>query len=203
MRYILLLSFLASIVILSCTPKHAYPIEASKKNEDHSRVNTDQKKLFPKDWLGYWEGDLEIFDSTGLKQKIPMALDISRTDSSGIYNWVILYGQDSTQQKRAYELKELDTKAGHYLIDEKNGIFIDIYHIKNEMTSIFEVMDNTLIISYKRENEYLEFTVKMFPSKEHRTTGGLTEGKEEVPVVKSFQYKIGQFARLNKKCLVE
>jgi hypothetical protein len=132
-----------------------------------------------------------------------MALDISNTDSAGLYNWTIIYDLDSTIQRREYQLKELNSGLGHYLIDEKNGIFLDAYHIQNELISKFEVMGSTLIISYALEDDVMVFSVKVFPSKEVRVSGNIIDGKEEIPKVSSFQLKSSQVAKLYKKCLVE
>ena len=89
--------------------------------DSHSLINY----VFPDDWLGNWLGDLRIYNSQGLKQTIPMSLELSKTDTIGKFNWAIIYGQDSTAQKRDYQLIEIDSSKGHYLIDEKNGIFLD------------------------------------------------------------------------------
>ena len=163
----------------------------------------DQPFSFPQDWLGFWTGNLNIYKAAGLSDQITMALDIAKTDTTGLYNWTIIYGVDSTAQRRAYQLKEINPKIGHYLIDEKNGILIDAYFIQNELNSIFEVMGNTLIISYALKNSVLEFTVKVFPSKEKRVSGDNKGENLEIPKVRSFELKSAQVAKLYKKCLVE
>lgn len=158
---------------------------------------------FPHDWLGYWSGELNIYDSTGLNNQLEMALDISKTDTIGVYNWTIIYGADSMEQKRKYQLKELDSTTGHYLIDEKNGILLDVYLFNNELNSIFEVSGNTLFITYKRVLENLIFSVKVYSSKEIRISGNIKDQNQEIPIVNSFKLKTTQEALLHKNCLVE
>jgi len=187
-------------------------ISCSKGNIKSNYFESDSAMLdtlpinsydFPDDWLGNWFGNLEIYNSQGLKQALPMSLELSTTDTLGIYTWAITYGQDSTAQKRDYQLIEIDSSKGHYLIDEKNGIFLDAYHIHNELSSIFEVMGNTLLTSYKIENDELLFSVKIFPSKVVSVSGDTIIENQEIPQVSSYQLTVNQTARLQKKCLVE
>ena len=149
--------------------------------------------------MGNWTGELEIHDAMGPKQTVPMSLYLSETDTSGIYDWVILYGMDSLSDMRNYVLKEIDKSKGHYMIDEKNGILIDAYFIQNELTSIFAVMGNTLVCSYRREGEELIFAIKIFPSEKIRVTGDTIIENQNIPVVESFQHKSSQVARLRRK----
>ena len=202
-KFLLYISCL-TILLLSCSQRSIKP-NYSKGEVIRTTLDTlpSTNYDFPNDWLGNWAGNLEIYNSQGLKQTIPMSLELSTTDTAGVYTWAIIYGQDSTAQKRDYQLIEIDSSKGHYLIDEKNGIFLDAYHIHDELSSIFKVMDNILLTSYKIENDELLFSVKVFPSKEVRISGDTLIGNQEIPQVTSFQLTVNQIARLQKKCLVE
>jgi len=204
MKYCLFIITILVFSLISCSHKN---VKTNIGSQNHSQHLTDSLSIddytFPKDWLGYWSGELKIYDSNGLKQKVSMSLDLAKTDNLGIYTWAIMYGSDSTAQRREYELKEIDPSKGHYLIDEKNGILLDAYHIHNELISVFEVMGNSLITSYAIKNQELIFSVKMFPSKEIRVSGDTIILNQEIPKVNSYQMKISQVARLQKKCLVE
>ncbi len=113
-------------------------------NPEYSKLNLN----FPDDWLGFWEGDLHIYDEMGLQQSLPMALDNSITGVKGQFTWAIIYGTDSIAGRRDYLLKEVDKNKGHYMVDEKNGILLDAYLIDNELVSVFEVMGNSLTSTY-------------------------------------------------------
>ena len=205
------LFYIFCVVFLStnCSPKHVnntvrdLSIANSKKDQVSKDMSSTKQYVFPDDWLGYWSGDLNIYNSKGLKQTVPMSLDLAETDTLGTYTWAIIYGQDSTAQRRDYQLKEIDTSMGHYLIDEKNGILLDAYHIHNELSSVFEVMGNTLLTSYKLEHGEMVFSVKLFPSEEVRISGDTIMENQDIPKVSSFQLTVNQIARLQKKCLVE
>lgn len=175
----------------------------SEEGQFAPEVSIKKEYQFPEDWLGYWTGNLQIYGPTGLKQTVLMSLDLAITDTVGVYTWAIIYGQDSTVQRRAYQLIEIDTSIGHYLIDEKNGILLDTYHIHDELSSVFEVMGNTLLTSYKLENNEMIFSVKLFPSEAIRVSGDTLIANQEIPKVSSFQLKTTQVARLQKSILTK
>lgn len=192
-----LIYLLLTLLLYNCNPKNI-------KNSAEPSIKTIQKEnVFPDDWFGYWTGDLNIYNSKGLKQVVPMALDLSKTDTIGLYNWAIIYGSDSTAQKRNYQLKEIDKSNGHYVIDEKNGIFLDAYYLNNDLISIFEVMGNSLITSYSLNDNQITFDIKMHPSEEIRISGDTLINNQEIPKVSSFKVSVYQKAILQKKCLVE
>lgn len=192
------------MVVSSCNKKVAIP-ETKEMTISSVKIDTTTKKeyKFPEDWLGTWTGELDIYNVRGLQQSLPMSLELSETDSSGLYRWAIVYGRDSTAQKRDYQLIEVDKSKGHYIVDEKNGIVLDAYHMQNELTLIFEVMTNNLITTYRLEGEEMVFTVRVFPTKEVRISGDTLINEQKIPKVLSYQHTVNQVARLNKKCLVE
>ncbi|MDF1695744.1 MAG: hypothetical protein P1U56_07940 [Saprospiraceae bacterium] len=188
---------------ICCSPKSNFSnqtIPVAKTIRDSTNIQTIN---FPREWVGNWEGNLSVYNAKGKTQVIQMGLNISPSDSIGTYNWTILYGQDSMQQIRNYLLKTIDESVGHYLIDEKNGILLDAFFIHNELKSIFDVMGNTLIVSYKLEKKNILFMVEVFPSKEIRTSGDTIINSLEIPKVKSYQHTTKQLAHLQKKYLVE
>ncbi|MEM9544536.1 MAG: hypothetical protein AAGA77_01115 [Bacteroidota bacterium] len=189
----------AALLLLNCNRKGSATIEQTISKDSP----IEKTFAFPEDWLGDWSGELEIYDVTGPKQTVPMSLQISNTDTSGVYNWVLVYGKDSLADKRNYVLKEIDKSKGHYMIDEKNGILLDSYFINDELSSIFAVMGNTLVCSYRRKGQELIFSIKMYTSEKIRVSGDTLIAEQKIPEVKSYQHRINQEARLQKKCLVE
>lgn len=186
------------LFFLSCkTTKDETPLLPKFTNEITKTIDADL--VFPDDWLGYWVGQLNIYDENGLKQSIPMSLDNSKTDSSGVYNWAIIYGADSIAGRRNYFLNTVDVTKGHYVVDEQNGIVLDAFLIDNELISVFEVMGNQLISSYKIEDDYLQFEILMFGSSEISITGDTIINNKDIPIVKSYMPKVVQKARLSKK----
>ena len=199
--YVVLMIFFG-LMILACGSKSTQKA-MTKVSQIEQRKDTIVEYLFPEDWLGIWSGTLEIYNQKGVTQSLEMGLEIEKTDTVDVYDWTIIYGSDSTAQRREYQLIAIDTSKGHYMVDEKNGIFLDGYHMHDAFVSVFEVMDNTLVIAYERNMEGMNFTVDVFPSKEIGISGDTLINGQEIPEVKSFQYTGRQRAVLNKKCLVE
>ena len=200
-RYILILICL--LVIVSCKitrNNNSTSINNNTKLIDETPVdNIDRTLVFPDDWLGYWEGDLHIYNETGLVQTLPMALDNAITEVEGRYTWAIIYGPDSIAGRRDYFLDEIDISKGHYKVDEKNGIFLDAYLFDNELVSVFEVMGNSLTSTYKREGDSLLFDIMMYKSKHSSITGDTIMETDTIPPVKNFKPVVRQKAVLKKR----
>jgi len=163
---------LFSIVLTySCTKKsHEAIISSSQFTEEKRQYS------FPEDWLGYWEGELNIYNSTGKTMTVPMALDNSTTDQDSVWTWAIIYGEDTIAGRRDYELNVVDASKGHYVVDEKN----------------------VLQSSYELDGEDMLFTIHMYGEEEIRTTGDTLYNGEEIPAVYSYKNAIYQKARLKK-----
>ena len=185
---------LFSIVLTySCTKKsHETIIRSSQLTEKKRQYS------FPDDWLGYWEGELNIYNSTGKTMTVPMALDNSTTDQDSVWTWAIIYGEDTIAGRRDYELNVVDASKGHYVVDEKNSIFLDAFLLDNNLISTFKVAGNVLQSSYELDGEDMLFTIHMYGEEEIRTTGDTLYQGEEIPIVHSYKNTIYQKARLKK-----
>lgn len=109
---------------------------------------------FPEDWVGLYKGDLQWFAGKN-SILVPISIEIKAIDSlENTYLWRSTY--DSTERfpmvVKDYILVHPDTlPEGHFLIDEKNGIYLDMILIDNSFYSCFEV-NKTLLLSIDRLN---------------------------------------------------
>jgi hypothetical protein len=166
-----------------------------------SQKNTSNRQIsFPEEWLGIWEGTLNIYNHQNILQSIPMTLENLRTDTTDIYQWVIIYGEDKIKGKRDYILKTKDKSKGHYVVDEKNGILLDAYVLENKLISHFEVMGNQLTSIYERQEEKMVFEIIVNKSVPSLVSGNIkSEGQEDIPEVKSYPIIGYQKAVLSRK----
>jgi hypothetical protein len=148
-------------------------------------------------WLGLWKGKLEIFDTRSVKQTITiqMELEINRIDSTK-WQWKMVYGEGEKKDVRDYELILKNAEKGHYIIDEKNTISMDMQLHYRHFTSFFSVDSALLCITYTlKDDKTLVFEVISASEKEKYTTG---KGDKEIPFVVSYPCKGYQKAVLHK-----
>lgn len=175
------------LIVLSCAFWQCQPTKT---------LTTNKVALtnFPIDWVGEWEGRLEIFNVKGKSMDLYMGLNILPLENDR-YTWTIIYGEGEKRQERKYELMPKDTAKGHYLIDEKNSIILDDFLLGNTLYSRFEVMENLLLTSYKLEGEILTFEVISGNLEPINATGG----QDSIPVVNSYNVFVMQRAELKRK----
>lgn len=155
---------------------------------------------FPEAWLGTWTGELHIFSAKGLMQKIPMGLEILKTDTPQVYTWNIIYGPDRASGLRPYRLKPVDPAKGHWVVDEGNNILLDTYLLGNELISAFSVQGGLLYTtSVLREDGKMDYVIYFGNDTPVSETGGGTYQGEEIPKVKSFPVKTLQKAVLTRQ----
>lgn len=163
--------------------------------------NLSDSKLsytFPDDWLGTWEGTLEIYSNSTLKQSVQMALYNEPTDTVDVYRWAIRYGDNPDEGLRDYKLRVVDKTRGHYVVDEMNSIYLDSYLVLNKLIAPFEVQGNMLQSVYERSCDHLIFEITVSDTKPARLSGNTEFDKESIPEVKSYNVKTYQRAVLNK-----
>jgi len=188
---LILLAGIFSLFVCGCTPKQT----VSKISES---TYVERSAEFPSDWLGSWVGLLDIYGTAGLQQQIEMELQIAATSADSIYTWQITYMTDDSPDVRSYTLHEIDADAGHYQIDEGNGIVLDAYLMDQKLISVFGVMGNMLQCTYTLDKGELQMEVTMYPDTAEHLTGGDTIAGDTIPVVSSHRVSIYQRAVLQR-----
>lgn len=156
------------------------------------------QESFLESWQGTWTGDLQVYNWEGLRQEVPMQLEITQLDSIS-YSWKIHYGDPKDDKGlRNYLIKSHNPARGHYIIDENNGILIDAYYIDGELISTFAVAGNLLSSMYKKVDGAIHFDI-YFGSETHTTTGDTIIGEDTIPPVKIYPHRGRQKAILHKK----
>ncbi|MBP6397102.1 MAG: hypothetical protein KBF57_06455 [Saprospiraceae bacterium] len=153
--------------------------------------------VFPDDWLGGWQGDLDIYNTTGKVMTVPMQC-WHQIRPDGSYDWQLVYGSGDKQDVRAYELKKFNTAKGHYQIDEKNGILIDAFVLHDRLVSTFSVMENVIQTHYIIEKDLMTFEVYMHNQKEISLSGDTIINGDTIPAVRSFNNQVYQRAVLKR-----
>ena len=136
---------------------------------------------FPKSWQGIWQGDLAIYQGSGLVQQVEMELHILPIDSTDRYTWTLIYGDDKEAGKRPYELVTIDAEKGVYKIDEKNSIELEGYFFQDKFFSRFEVMGSLLLSTQQLVGETLVFEIIVGSIAPINVTGGEVVAGDTIP----------------------
>ncbi len=155
---------------------------------------------FPESWFGTWVGTLEIYSAKGLQQSIPMTCFMSATDTAGIFNWHIIYGNDPEKGLRPYLLRTVDASKGHYLCDEINTIKMESYLLGNKLFCYFIVEGNVIMSTYEKTADgKLLFEIIFSKDKTVSETGNQVFKGDTIPTVKTYPVIVSQRAVLTKK----
>ncbi|MEL6671536.1 MAG: hypothetical protein AAFR61_05070 [Bacteroidota bacterium] len=154
-----------------------------------SLLAQEHEAAFPAGWEGAWKGDLQIFSKGKITMEIPMELQIAPTDSAGIFQWTIIYYGEKTD-RRAYELVPVDASIGHYVIDEKNSIFLDAFFNGSTLSSRFSVGDGLLLITYTLRGENIEMNIFFGGQEKKQKTGEEVENVGDI-----YSYPVGSLHR--------
>ncbi len=185
-------------LFVACSKSITKPAKQEKPLSNEIIVKAKEK--FPESWFGEWTGKLEIFNNKGLSQSVPMTCVMSPTDTAGVFNWNIIYGEDRVKGLRPYLLRTIDATKGHYLCDEMNTIKMESYLLGNKLFCNYTVAGNWITSIYEKQNaDTMIFEIIFGKEKAVSESGGLKVKEEEIPVVKAFPVVIHQKAVLTRK----
>jgi hypothetical protein len=157
------------------------------------------KDSFPYSWFGTWEGTLDIYNSKGLSQSIPMSLELGATDTIGRYKWHIIYGADREKGLRPYYLETIDPAKGLYRNDEMNSIKMEAYLLGGKLFSTFSVEGNLLTSMQEKVGDTMLWEIVFGKEKEVSITGNQIVKGDTISAVKTMPIIISQRAVLKKK----
>jgi hypothetical protein len=156
------------------------------------------KDTFPYAWFGTWAGNLEIYNSKGLSQTVPMKLVKGPTDETGVFQWNIIYGTDLEKGLRPYLLRTIDASKGLYLHDEMNSIKMEAYYLGGKLFSNFSVEGNILTSIEEKDGDKIKFEIIFGKEKPVSETGGKVVNGDTISTVKTLPVIINQRAVLTR-----
>lgn len=139
--------------------------------------NTPTKPaVFPDDWLGHYEGDLQLINAErGKTMSLPMTVIISETDTLNRWRWYSKTMYQGKEIVKDYALTRTDSMPkNHFLMDENNGIYLDRVLLDNGFYDYFEVGNLGLYGITKKVGDDIHFEIASFPlsSKTYSTYEG-------------------------------
>lgn len=182
-----LLSLLAFLPLLllslnSCADKSAISTVDIPRDTIFLHHDEAPKTNFPEDWIGVYEGEMEWYSNGRLNAKIPLRVEVYKVDSlENTWGWRSTY--DSTEAVpyevvKDYLVIQKDTSIEHkYVMDEQNGILLDMNLIDNTFYTSFEVASNRILSTNKLIHDKLYHELIMSPVTKNRETFA-TEGQD-------------------------
>jgi hypothetical protein len=120
-------------------------------------------------WLGRWAGTLDIAPVGGEPKSLTMELELSPLPGEK-YTWKLVYEDAGKRQVRDYELVPRADKPGKFVIDEKNGIRLDVTLSGNTLYSLFQVGDALIQSRYELAGDVLKVEMTAYALKDPLST---------------------------------
>lgn len=122
------------------------------------------KPVFPDDWLGTYQGDLELYNAkAGKTMSLPMTIIIEKTDTAGRWRWYSKALYQGKEIIKDYNLVRHDSMPKNYFImDENNGILLDRILLDDAFYDYFEVNGLGLYGITRKMGDDLHFEIASF-----------------------------------------
>lgn len=111
----------------------------------HKNSSQIQDYHFPNDWIGNYKGTMQWYIGSEKKADIPIMIEILSDSNPNSIIWRTTY--DSTtnfplKNVKDYKIIRNDSmENGRYLMDEQNGIYLDLRLIDDALYSCFDVVN--------------------------------------------------------------
>lgn len=116
-----------------------------------STAQTTDNTSIPEDFFGSYKGTLEITGANA--QSVAMEFHLKQTDSVGVFEYTLIYGEGPQKDERLYTLKEKGPNM--FVLDENNGILLDVVLAGRSFHSFFEVQGSLLHTILTFENDQM------------------------------------------------
>jgi len=117
------------------------------------------QESFPDQCIGEWKGVMKIYGQGMLKDSLPVSMTITSITDTMAWKWKTIYRSPQGEIVKDYTLFPGEAYINEYILDEKNGIFLNAYVHGNKMYSNFEVQGSYLSSVYELKDDALIFEI--------------------------------------------
>jgi hypothetical protein len=157
---------------------------------------------FPSSWLGSYEGEMYMEYLDGIKDTVPVVFDFLETDKKNEWTYRMTYNSKKWgKMVKDYALIWNDSlkSPNLFLLDEKDGIFIQEIFMNNRFYSHFEVEGGHFITLLEQKGEDLYFEIRCTDSKNALVSNSTKNAEgNSFRVSNYFQYSV-QYVNLKRK----
>jgi hypothetical protein len=147
-----------------------------------SQLPTSPNNGIPDDWLGSYEGVMEIYNNNGLQQKIGVNFDLQVMDRPNYWTYNMSYinlKDGEVMSTKAYKIFYAEETKKLWL-DEGDSLLIEMTHLGNCFYDHFELSDMFFNSSLCKQNENLIFEL----------TGGQKKPTYTSPYIKEVECSV-------------
>jgi len=127
---------------------------------------------FPEDYIGQWEGNLEIFSGNKMIMEVKMSLLIDETSQKDTFRYNLIYqGAGQEPDVRNYLLIVEDRENGRYKIDEQNTVVLPMQLFGRKLVSSFVVEGSVVHFIYDLKEDAILVEVLSGPYEQATFTG--------------------------------
>ena len=156
---------------------------------------------FPESWLGIYQGDMYILRANSEKiDTVAVTFEFLATQNAKRWTYRMTYKSPKYGDiVKDYELIKPDSLAKNsYLLDEKDGIYIEDVLIGNTLYSTFSVAGSRLSSTLRKDGNELFFEIFSSKDKSTLTSKNKADKPENVLEIESFAPLTTQFVRFKK-----
>jgi hypothetical protein len=156
---------------------------------------------FPDSWLGTYEGDMYILRAHSERiDTVDVIFEFLATNQEKRWTYRMTYKSPKYGDiVKDYEIIKPDSLAKNvYLLDEKDGIYIEEVLMGNTLYSAFSVAGSRLVSVLRKEEDELFLEIFSSKDKSTLTSKNKADKPENVFEVKSFAPFTVQFVRFKK-----
>lgn len=149
----------------------------------------------PAEWEGVWKGTTTVLSPSGHAEEVPMELHVApAAGGPGVRTWTIVYGPEGARLTRPYEIAPVAGEPGRFVVDEKNGLFVDNQLVGATLYSLFKVSTSYVATRFEHRADRIAVEMVLFDAVEPRQSR-LTGGQVEVA---SYRHKSIQSGVLHR-----
>lgn len=127
---------------------------------------------FPEDYIGQWEGSLEIYSGNKMIMEVKMSLLIDETTQKDTFLYNLVYqGAGQEPDIRNYLLIVEDRELGKYKIDEQNTVVLPMQMFGKKLVSSFVVEGSIVHFIYNLQKDAILVEVLSGPYDQATFTG--------------------------------
>jgi len=152
-------------------------------------------QAFPEGWLGKYAGTMEIINGES-KQEVAVEFEMKELQKDSAWSYIMTYKSEDNPLVKDYVIKRTGA-SWTFLLDEKDGILIDMRLMGNVLYDFYEVngMFFTSRLSKEKKGLYFELMGGM-KGDFRKTTSGITEITEVYAYPPAFVQRV-QLKKIN------